>query len=231
VGRLLELSPNLALLIAVGCAVCGNAAIAAVAPVLRAEKRDVALAVALTAVGGGGLVLGLPALVPLLRPTQYQYGALVGTTVYAVPQVVAAAFPAGLEAGEVATFVKLMRVLALGPIVLGCSLFVARQDRVGSHRTGLIVPWFVAGFLVLMVVNSTGAFAAPAAALGLRPDGIAGAAKGASRWLMIGAMAALGLGVEAAAVTRVGPRVLAAVLLSVSLLVAVSLGLITLLGL
>jgi uncharacterized integral membrane protein (TIGR00698 family) len=168
-GRLLGLSPTLALLVAVGNAICGNSAIAAVAPVVRADKKDFALAVALTAVVGGGLVLGLPALVPLLHPTQYQYGALVGTTVYAVPRVVAAAFPVGAEAGEVATFVKLVRVLALGPVVLACSLIVARQGDAPEGKRASLVPPFVAGFLGLMLLNSSGAFSWLASLAGLPP--------------------------------------------------------------
>jgi len=230
-GRLVGLNPTLALLVAVGNAICGNSAIAAVAPVVGADKKDVALAVALTAVVGVGLVLGLPALVPLLHLTQYQYGALVGTTVYAVPQVVAAAFPVGAEAGEVATFVKLVRVLALGPVVLACSVVVARQGAAPAGKRAPLIPPFVAGFLGLMLLNSCGAFAWLAALAALPPGAVGGAAKELSRVLMLGAMGALGLGVEIAAVRRVGPRVLGAVLGSVAILVGISLTLIRLLGL
>ena len=230
-GRLLGLNPTLALLVAVGNAICGNSAIVAVAPVLRADKRDVALAVALTAVVGVGLVLGLPALVPLLHLTQYQYGALVGTTVYAVPQVVAAAFPVGPEAGEVATFVKLMRVLALGPVVLVCGLLAAGQSVAPAGRRVFPVPLFVAGFLGLMLCNSSGAFSWLASLFGLPPGAIGAVSKDLSRVLMLGAMGALGLGVEIAAVRKVGLRVLGAVLGSAAILVVLSLTLIRLLDL
>lgn len=65
VGRWLGLSRRLALLVAVGTAICRNSAIAATAPVIRADKREVASAIALTAVVGVSLVLLLPLLAPL----------------------------------------------------------------------------------------------------------------------------------------------------------------------
>ena len=119
---MLELHGKLALLVAVGNSICGNSAIAAVAPVIGAEKRDVASSISLTAVIGVALVLGLPSFVALAHLSFYQYGVLTGITVYAVPQVVAAAFPVSQLSGEVATLVKLVRVLFLGRScsALGC---------------------------------------------------------------------------------------------------------------
>ena len=90
IGRLLGLKPKLATLVACGNSICGNSAIAAIAPVIGAEAADVASSVALTAVLGVVVVLSLPLLIPVLHLTFYQYGVLAGMTVYAVPQVVAA---------------------------------------------------------------------------------------------------------------------------------------------
>ncbi len=72
-GRVLGLGHRMATLVACGSAICGNSAIAAVAPVLGATPREVASAIAFTAVLGVALVLALPALVPAfgLSPTQY----------------------------------------------------------------------------------------------------------------------------------------------------------------
>jgi uncharacterized integral membrane protein (TIGR00698 family) len=236
IGRLLGLSPKLAILVAVGNAICGNSAIAAAAPAIRADKKDIAVAIALTAVVGVVLVLGLPWLISLTHMTMYQYGVLVGTTVYAVPQVVAAAAPVGVEAVEVAAFVKLMRVVLLGPVVLGLSLLFARERATGAPAASgwrhlLTVPWFVAGFLLLAALNSLGVFAALGGAAGLTPATLGAAAQATSKLLMIGAMAALGLGVEFAVVRTVGPRVGATVVLSLLFLVTLSLGLIAAFGL
>ncbi len=120
--RLLGLPRRMAVLVACGNSICGNSAIAAVAPVIGADGDDVASSIAFTAVLGVVTVLVLPLLVPLLRMTLTQYGVLAGLTVYAVPQVLAATLPIGALSNQVGTVVKLVRVLMLGPVVLGLSL-------------------------------------------------------------------------------------------------------------
>ena len=215
IGRVVGLSPKLAVLVACGNAICGNSAIAAVAPVIGADREDVAASIALTAVLGVIAVLGLPLLMPLLGYTNYQYGVLAGLTVYAVPQVLAAAFAVSVLSGQVATVVKLARVLMLGPVVLFFSL---RRDASSDGpvvRRGALVPWFVAGFVVLATLRS----------LGVVPDAAASASKLVASWLTIASMAALGLASDLRSVRRVGARVMIAVggSLSVLLLLAVSL--------
>lgn len=153
-GRLLGLPAKLSVLVAVGNAICGNSAIAAVAPVIRAEKKDVASAIGLTAVIGVCLVLGLPLLIVPLALDHYQYGVLAGMSVYAVLQVIAAAFPVSQLSGEVATLVKLSRVLLLGPVVVLMGLVFRGQHGEARRGLGGYVPWFVAGFLVLAAADS-----------------------------------------------------------------------------
>ena len=113
IGRALRLPHKLAVLVACGNAICGNSAIAAVAPVIRADKEHVASAIAFTAILGVVVVIGLPFLITPLGLSFYQYGVLAGLTVYAVPQVLAAAFPVSVLSGQVGTLVKLVRVLML----------------------------------------------------------------------------------------------------------------------
>jgi uncharacterized integral membrane protein (TIGR00698 family) len=216
-GRLIGLHGKLALLVGVGNSICGNSAIAAVAPVIGAEKKDVASSIALTAVIGVVLVLSLPLVVPLAHLSNYQYGVLVGMTVYAVPQVIAASFPVSVLSGQVATLVKLMRMLFLGPVVLVLGLAHRGQsETTATGKSPALVPWFVVGFLVLAGLRFAG----------LVPTSAVAVAAGASRWLTILAMAGLGLGVEFAAVNKVGSRVAIAVIGSLAFLIAWSLSLI-----
>ena len=121
-GRALGLPHRMATLVACGNSICGNSAIAAVAPVIGADARDVSAAIAFTAVLGVAVVLALPLAVPLLHLTPLRYGVLAGLTVYAVPQVLAATAPIGALAVQIGTLVKLVRVLMLGPVVLLLSL-------------------------------------------------------------------------------------------------------------
>jgi uncharacterized integral membrane protein (TIGR00698 family) len=221
-STLLGLASRLAYLVAVGNAICGNAAIAAVAPVMRAERHEIASAVGLTAVVGMGMVLLLPTAVPVFGLSDAQYGLLAGMAVYAVPQVMAAAYAVSPLSGDVALLVKLVRVLCLGPVVLAIGVVLRwRGHATASRPWTQLLPWFVVGFFALLTCRSLGLLP-PATGLALRTVG---------RSLTLGAMAGVGLGVELAAVRAVGPRVGIASALSMGLLVAVSLLLIISLGL
>jgi uncharacterized integral membrane protein (TIGR00698 family) len=228
IGRTAGLSPRLAVLVACGNSICGNSAIAAVAPVIGAEREDVAASIALTAVLGVVVVLGLPLLIVPLHYSHYQYGVLAGLTVYAVPQVLAASFAVSTLSGQVATAVKLGRVLMLGPVVM----FFTLRSRAGeatrttasagaaSPRRASLVPWFVTGFVVLAVLRS----------MHVIPDAAADGAKLLATWLTVAAMAGLGLTVDLRSVQRVGTRVSIAVAGSLAALIVLAIGLIRLLA-
>jgi uncharacterized integral membrane protein (TIGR00698 family) len=223
IGRAAGLSPTLAVLVACGNAICGNSAIAAVAPVIGATREEVASSIALTAVLGVAVVLGLPLLVTPLGLSHYQYGVLAGLTVYSVPQVLAAAFAVSALSGQVATVVKLARVLMLGPVVVFFALRARAAHSAGATRltAGKIVPWFVIGFVVLAALRSTG----------MIPEAASASAKLGAAWLTIAAMAALGLGVDLRSVRQVGTRVVAAVAASLVALIVFAVVLIRVLAL
>ncbi|MFB9968689.1 YeiH family protein [Pseudoroseomonas cervicalis] len=218
-GRVMGLPKRMAVLVACGNSICGNSAIAAVAPVIGAQARDVAAAIAFTAVLGVGVVLALPLLVPLLGLSEVQYGILAGLTVYAVPQVLAATAPVGALAVQVGTLVKLVRVLMLGPVVLALSLAAGAKS---GQKPGLarLVPWFILGFLGLAALR----------ALGAVPEALLPPLAAVTSGLTLLAMAALGLGVDLRSVAQAGPRVTATVVLSLLALGVVSLGVIALHG-
>jgi uncharacterized integral membrane protein (TIGR00698 family) len=227
IGRAVGLAPKLAILVATGNAICGNSAIAAVAPVIGADREDIAASIALTAVLGVAMVLALPLLRLPLGFSNYQYGILAGLTVYAVPQVLAAAFAVSPLSGQVATAVKLGRVLMLGPAV---AFFALRQHARGGQQSAgtkatrpkfsKLVPWFVTGFVVLAALRSTGVV----------PDAAANGSKIVAGWFMIAAMAALGLSVDVRSVKRVGTRVAFAVAGSLCALLVLTVVLIHVLG-
>jgi uncharacterized membrane protein YadS len=185
--------------------------------VIGAERNDVAASIALTAVLGVIVVLGLPLLIAPLMLSHYQYGVLAGLTVYAVPQVLAAAFAVSALSGQVATAVKLARVLMLGPVVL---FFAVRARGTGRAETrvslGKFVPWFVVGFTLLAVARSSGIIG----------DSSASAAKLVAGWLTVLAMAGLGLSVDVRSVRAVGARVVVAVAGSLVVLIALAVALI-----
>jgi uncharacterized integral membrane protein (TIGR00698 family) len=206
-GRLMGLTPRMAALVACGNAICGNSAIAAVAPVISADPEDVAASIAFTAVLGVVVVLTLPLIAIGLGMTPRGFGVLAGLTVYAVPQVLAATAPISSLSAQVGTLVKLIRVLMLGPVVFVLSLIAGRTES-GAERRGpgldRLVPWFIVGFLAAMAARTAGVV--PQAAVA--PIGQA------ASWLTIVSMAALGLGVDVRVLAKAGARVTLVVTLS-----------------
>jgi uncharacterized integral membrane protein (TIGR00698 family) len=230
ISRALGLPQRMAILVACGNSICGNSAIAAVAPIIGADADEVASSIAFTAVLGVIVVLTLPLLVPILNLSLTQYGVLAGLTVYAVPQVLAATLPIGALSNQVGTVVKLVRVLMLGPVVLGLSLFARhlRSERgiaseVAPPRWPALhelVPWFIVGFLVLAVARSAG----------LIPQDLVRPLRVIAGLLTTIAMAALGLGVDVRVVAKAGLRVTIAVTASLVVLGIISFALIRFVG-
>ena len=226
--RALGLPLRMAILIACGNSICGNSAIAAVAPVIGAGSADVGAAISFTAILGVLTVIGLPLLVSLAGLTATQYGILAGLTVYAVPQVLAATLPIGALSNQVGTVIKLVRVLMLGPVVLGLSL-LARDLRTDPARARVnrgpsnwheLVPWFITGFLILLMVRS----------LGLIPPVALPPITHVAAILTTISMAALGLGVDVRVVAKSGVRVTASVTASLIVLGLISYALIRIAG-
>lgn len=197
VGRVLGLPTRLAMLVACGNSICGNSAIVAAAPVIRANADEVTAAIAFTAGLGIAVVLLLPYLGEVLRVDGAEYGILAGMTVYAVPQVLAATAPVGLVSAQVGTLVKLTRVLMLGPVVLALGLL---QGRNAALRLSQLLPWFVVGFLGMIVLRNLGAF----------PVSVLSSFHTVSEALTLVAMAGLGLLVDLRSLLSSGGRVLAA---------------------
>jgi uncharacterized integral membrane protein (TIGR00698 family) len=219
VGRGVGLSHRMALLVAAGNSICGNSAIAAVAPVIGADNDDVAASIAFTAVLGVATVLLLPVLAVLLGLTNLQFGVVAGLTVYAVPQVIAATAPIAFASVQMGTLVKLLRVLMLGPVMAAMALLGnGRAD--GRMSFTRFVPWFLIGF----------ALAAAARSVGLVPDVAMAPIHGATTLLTVLSMAALGLGVDIRMLRRAGGRVALAAMLSLLVLGAMSLALVHMLA-
>jgi uncharacterized integral membrane protein (TIGR00698 family) len=237
IGCLLGLPRRLAILVACGNSICGNSAIAAVAPVIGADPDEVASSIAFTAVLGVVVVLVLPVIGTALGMTQVGYGALAGLTVYAVPQVIAATAPVSAQAVQMGTLVKLIRVLMLGPVCLVLSLLTAKvrkepdepaphvtaddRPRKGQPALRRLVPGFVIGFLVMVLLRSAN----------LIPTAALGPIAGGATLLTIISMAALGLGVDVRTVFKAGAPVTLTVILSLLSLGSVSFALIRLLHL
>lgn len=185
-GRLLGVDRKLSLLLAAGTAICGASAIAGANAVTRARDEDVSYAVACVTVFGTIAMFLYPFLNILLGNDPQSYGLWVGLTIHEVAQVVGAGFQGGEAAGQVAIVSKLARVMMLAPIVIALALHVARSEHSAAGRPALtqVVPFFIVGFVSLVVLNSWG----------LVPEQLRGSIIAMTPVLLTAAMAALGLG-------------------------------------
>lgn len=194
VGKMLGLNWKLSNLISAGTGICGGSAIAAIAPVIDAEDRDIAYAMSATFLFDMAMILLFPIMGHALGLSDTAYGLWAGTAVNDTSSVVAAGYAYSEAAGDFATMVKLTRTLAIIPTVLIFSLIQARLRRKEANAAGdvkgakvnvlSLFPWFIIGFIALAIINS----------VGLIPAAVSAGAKDISKFLMVAALAAIGLG-------------------------------------
>ncbi|MGB0113483.1 MAG: putative sulfate exporter family transporter [Ilumatobacteraceae bacterium] len=221
-GRRLGLSRDLSLLIATGYSICGASAIAAVESSTDAEREEVAAAIGLVTLFGSLAIVVLPVMAVPLGLDDVAFGTWVGASVHDVAQVVATASTGGAAVVAVAIVVKLTRVVLLAPIVAGVAIrrrMIAGPDAATGERPP-IVPLFVAAFLAMIALRSTGL---------LSPDVIA-AGRELEGWLLAAALVALGSGVRIGRLRRLGLRPLVVGAMAWVLVAAVSLAGVGLVG-
>ena len=217
-GKLLKIPRRLAVLIGVGTAICGNTAIVAVAPVIEAKDEDVSFAVATITFFGTFAVLVYPFIGYFTGMTDREFGIWAGTAVNDTSQVVAAGAAFSEAARDVATVVKLTRNALMAPIILLIGMVYARlsDKRSDGQRTRVswskAVPGFVIGFIAMAALRTLGI------AVGVLPQSVAdpGALTGAasllravdevSKFAVLMALSAIGLGTDVGAVRRTGAK-------------------------
>ena len=184
-GQWLGVSKKLTQLIAAGTSICGASAVVATSAAIDSSDEDVAYAVALVTVFGATSMLLYPILPSVLSLTPQAFGLWCGASIHEVAQAIAAAFQSSNISGEVASVSKLSRVILLAPIslilaFLSTSSGTARQ-RQKLHQVP--IPWFVLGFIVLILINS----------LNLFPEAIKITIIQGNQFLLTIALAAMGL--------------------------------------
>ncbi|MBQ4630826.1 MAG: YeiH family putative sulfate export transporter [Clostridia bacterium] len=190
IGKALKLNWKLSNLISAGTGICGGSAIAAIAPVIDADDSDIAYALSATFLFDMAMIILFPIIGKMLGLSDMAYGLWAGTAVNDTSSVVAAGYAYSEGAGDFATMVKLTRTLSIIPTVLIFSVIsmrLKRKECIGAKRTKTNVlslfPWFILGFVVMAVVNSAGFI----------PAEVSSYAKDVSKFLMVCALAAIGL--------------------------------------
>ena len=190
IGKALGLNWKMSNLISAGTGICGGSAIAAIAPVIDADDTDLAYAMSATFLFDMLMIIFFPIMGRALGLSDIAYGLWTGTAVNDTSSVVAAGFAFSEKAGDFAVMVKLTRTLAIIPTVIIFSLINNRIKRKEgfkseSHKLSItsILPYFILGFLIMVGLNSAGIF---------RPE-TSDLLKNVSKFLMIAALAAIGL--------------------------------------
>ena len=153
-GKVFKLDKHLSMLIAAGTAICGAAAIIAVAPIIKNKQEHTAIAVSCMAILGTVGALLYIFLFPYLPISKFEYGVLTGATLHELAHVVAAAVPGGAESSQAAIVVKLGRVLLLIPVALLISFIINRKELTEKGLKSLPIPWFIFGFLFASFINT-----------------------------------------------------------------------------
>jgi len=206
-GRMLGVPGKLSTLIGVGTAVCGNTAISAVAPVIGAKDEETSFAIATNTLFGTLAVFAYPVIGRALGLGDASFGTWAGTAVNDTSQVVATGFAFSQGAGQIATVVKLTRNTLMGGVIILMGLIYAGggQGTAGSlwQRAKQSVPAFVLGFLGMCLLNTLGAVAWASQALGrdLTLD-----AQTVAKFLILVALAGVGLGTRIDAMRKIGLR-------------------------
>lgn len=229
-GLGLKLKPSTALLIGCGTGICGSSAILAVAPIIKADEEEIIVSVgAINLIGilAMFVCITVGATLPISAES---FGIWTGATIHAVPTVAAAAFDHSMEAGEIATLVKLGRVAMLMPLIFviafakhmapGVATGIGPGTGASIVTRGLrLIPWFVWGFAIMSLVGSlellpdlsfpSATFLAEGTSLNSRE-----LIRSSGKLLLATAMAAIGLQVNLKSMLNAGKRSIIAAILS-----------------
>ena len=227
-GRLFKMDWKLSSLISAGTGICGGTAVATISQVIDADDSDVAYAISATFIFDVIMVIIFPMMGAALAMSDMAFGLWAGTAVNDTSSVVAAAYAYSDAAGEFATIVKLTRTLSIIPVVLIFSIINERLKQKQNQATGerkkinlkKIFPWFILLFLLAAILNS----------VGFIPVALSSQLSQISKFLMVIALAAIGLKTDIRDVTKSGflPMLhgflISAIVVVVALVVQICLG-------
>ena len=235
IGKALGLNWKLSNLISAGTGICGGSAIAAIAPTIDADDNDVAYAMSATFLFDMAMIVLFPIMGRALGMSDQAFGIWAGTAVNDTSSVVATGYAFSEGAGDFATMVKLTRTLAIIPTVITFAfiqLYIKRKEALANSQNqrelkanfsiSKIFPWFILGFLAMSIVASV--FPIPAE--------LVSGTKSASKFLMVCALAAIGLNTSFTSMKKAGVRpmihgfIISALVVIVALLVEIAMGIV-----
>ena len=192
-AKVFKADKNISLLLGVGTGVCGAAAIAAVAPIVKSNDDDTAIGVGIIALMGTIFAIAYTILRPILPLDALDYGIWSGISLHELAHVAIAADPAGEDALAIALLAKLGRVFLLVPLCF-IFIYIMKRKHKGSPEEGntkIQFPWFLLGFILLSILGSyVFGHSIPVS------DSTMEAVSTITTWLLTAAMVGLGLNVS-----------------------------------
>ena len=146
-AKILKIDKTIAQLISAGTAICGGSAIAAVAPILKANSKQTSVALGIVFVLNAVALFIFPEIGHFFNLTQNQFGIWSAIAIHDTSSVVGAASKYGNEALQIATTVKLARALWIIPLAFLISIFTKSEGKIK-------IPYFI-GFFVLAILAGT----------------------------------------------------------------------------
>jgi uncharacterized integral membrane protein (TIGR00698 family) len=201
--KLMKIPEKTAILIGVGSSICGGSAIAATAPVIDASDDDIAQSISVIFLFNVIAALVFPTLGGILGLTNNGFGLFAGTAVNDTSSVTAAATAwdaiHGSNTLEMAAIVKMTRTLAIIPITLVLAFVRSKKDASAESKASMrkIFPYFILYFVLASVVTTV------CSALGV-PGEVFAPLKTLSKFLIVMAMAAIGLNTNFAKLVKSG---------------------------
>lgn len=190
-AKRLKANPTISLLLGVGTGVCGAAAIAAIAPIIKSKDEDTAISVGIIALVGTIFAMVYTIIRPILPLTDIQYGMWVGVSIHEVAQVVLAGASGGEDGMAFALLAKLGRVFLLIPLCFIFMYWMKRKSAGDSAEANIAFPWFLIGFIVMSILGSyVFGHSIPVSAETMS------AVSNMTTWLLTAAMVGLGLNVS-----------------------------------
>ena len=206
-SKLLKIDRQFGILISGAVAICGVSAAAAICcalPGCKNRERELALTIAgITVLSSAAMIL-YPAISYLLGLNDFASGAFFGATIHNVSQVVGAGYAISPEAGDVATFVKMIRVSALLPVIMIIGLAYGGTKENGTSSWLTFFPPFLIGFFALAALNSSH----------IIPENISDVGSNISKTFLIVSLLAIGLKTNIFDILKVGPRPLIVMMLT-----------------
>lgn len=146
-AKILKIDKTIAQLISAGTAICGGSAIAAVAPILKANSKQTSVALGIVFVLNAVALFIFPEIGHFFNLSQNQFGIWSAIAIHDTSSVVGAASKYGNEALQIATTVKLARALWIIPLAFLISIFTKSEGKIK-------IPYFI-GFFVLAILAGT----------------------------------------------------------------------------